>query len=114
MFSQINYFLQIELSNCVIGPVRKGLPFLQHRRDWTDIITYMQRISPAEYSQVPPMSVQGKYIVKGERGGRISAKEEALRAFEDIGFLYDLNIVSGESVSFRFRDVGSVLELYVY
>lgn len=97
--------------------------FLEHRRDWTDIITYMQRISPAEYGQVPPMSIQGKYIVKGERGGRISAKEEALRAFEDIGFLYDLNIVSGESVSFRFRDentrawlrdVGSVLELYVY
>ena len=97
--------------------------FLQSRRDWTDIITYMQRISPAEYGQVPPMSVQGKYIVKGERGGRISAKEETLRAFEDIGFLYDLNIVSGESVSFRFRDantrswlrdVGAVLELYVY
>ena len=97
--------------------------FLQYRRDWTDIITYMQRISPAEYGQVPPMSVQGKYIVKGERGGRISAKEETLRAFEDIGFLYDLNIVSGESVSFLFRDentrawlrdVGSVLELYVY
>ena len=97
--------------------------FLEHRREWTDIITYMQRISPAEYGQFPPMSVQGKYIVKGERGGRISAKEEALRAFEDIGFLHDLNIVSGDSVSFRFRDentrawlrdVGSVLELYVY
>ena len=97
--------------------------FLQYRRDWTDIITYMQRISPAEYGQVPPMSVQGKYMVKGERGGRIAAKEEALRAFEHIGFLHDLNIVSGESVSFRFRDtntrswlrdVGSVLELYVY
>ena len=97
--------------------------FLRYRREWTDIITYIQRISPAEYGQVPPMSIQGKYIVKGERGGRISAKEEALRAFEDIGFLHDLNIVSGESVSFRFRDVntrswlrdvGSVLELYVY
>ena len=97
--------------------------FLQYRRDWTDIITYMQRISPAEYGQVPPMFVQGKYMVKGERGGRISAKEEALRAFEHIGFIHDLNIVSGESVSFCFRDtntrswlrdVGSVLELYVY
>ena len=97
--------------------------FLEHRRDWTDTITYMQRISPAEYGQVPPMYVQGKYIVKGERGGRISANEEALQAFEDIGFLHDLNIVSGDSVSFRFRDentrawlrdVGSVLELYVY
>ena len=97
--------------------------FLQYHRDWTDIITYMQRISPAEYGQLPPMSILGKYIVKGERGGRIAAKEEALRAFENIGFIRDLNIVSGESVSFRFRDantrswlrdVGSVLELYVY
>ena len=97
--------------------------FLQYRREWTDIITYMQRISPAEYGQIPPMSVQGKYIVKGERGGRISANEEALQALERIDFIRDLHIVSGESVSFRFRDantrawlrdVGSVLELYVY
>ena len=97
--------------------------FLHYRRDWTDIITYMQRISPAEYGQTPSMSVRGKYIVKGERGGRISANEEALQAFEHIGFIHDLHIISGESVSFRFRDVntrswlrdvGSVLELYVY
>ena len=94
--------------------------FLQYRRDWTDIITYIQRISPSEYGQIPPMSVQGKYVVKGERGGRISAKEEALQAFEHIGFIHDLHIISGESVSFHFRDVntrswlrdvGSVLEL---
>ena len=97
--------------------------FLQYRREWTDIITYIQRISPVEYGQIPPMSVRGKYTVKGERGGRISANEDALRVFEQIGFIYDLNIISGESVSFRFRDantrfwmrdVGSVLELYVY
>ena len=97
--------------------------FLQFRRDWTNIITHMQRVSPAEYGQVPPMFIRGNYVVKGERGGRISAKEDALRAFERIGFIRNLNIVSGESVSFRFRDentrtwlrdVGSVLELYVY
>ena len=113
------------------GTIRKYLKeidpffncFLQYRREWTDIITYMQRISPAEYGQIPPMSVQGKYIVKGERGGRIPANEDALRSFAQIGFIHDLHIVSGESVSFRFRDVntrswlrdvGSVLELYVY
>ena len=97
--------------------------FLQYRREWTEIITYIQRISPAENGQVPPMSVRGKYIVKGERGGRITAKEEALRRLESIGFIQGLHIVSGESVAFRFRDentrawlrdVGSVLELYVY
>ena len=97
--------------------------FLRHRRDWTNIITYMQRISPAESGQAPAMEVRGSYIVKGERGGRISAKEEALQDFQRIGFLHDLEILSGERVSFRFRDantrawlrdVGSVLELYVY
>ena len=70
--------------------------FLQYRRDWNNIITYMQRVSPSEYGQVPPMQVQGNYTVKGERGGRISAKEDALQAFQSIGFLRDLNIVSGE------------------
>ena len=97
--------------------------FLRHRRDWTNIITYMQRVAPAEYGQIPPVDVQGNYTVKGERGGRICANEDALFSFERIGFLRDLDIVSGESVSFRFRDlnirawlrdVGSVLELYVY
>ena len=97
--------------------------FLRYRRDWTNIITYMQRVSPTEYGQISSMHVQGNYTVKGERGGRICAKEDALQAFEHIGFLRDLDIVPGEKVSFRFRDVntrawlrdvGSVLELYVY
>ena len=97
--------------------------FLRYRRDWTNIITYMQRVSPSEYGQVPSMHVQGNYTVKGERGGRICAKEDALLSFERIGFIRTLEIVSGEKVSFRFRDVntrawlrdvGSVLELYVY
>ena len=97
--------------------------FLQHRRDWNNIITYMQRVSPSEYGQIPTLDVQGNYTVKGERGGRICAKEDALQAFQRIGFLRNLKIISGEKVSFRFRDanarawlrdVGSVLELYVY
>lgn len=97
--------------------------FLQYRREWTNIITYMQRVSPSEYGQIPPLDVQGNYTVKGERGGRICAKEDALQAFQRIGFLRNLKIISGEKVSFRFRDanarawlrdVGSVLELYVY
>ena len=37
--------------------------FLRFRRDWTNIITYMQRISPAEYGQTPPLRIQGYYTV---------------------------------------------------
>lgn len=97
--------------------------YLRFRRGWTDIISYIQRISPSEYGQTPPLSVQGKYIVKGERGSKISANPAALKAFARIGFIKDLKIVPDESVSFSFRnttvrawlrDIGSVLELYTY
>jgi hypothetical protein len=97
--------------------------FLRFRRDWPDIISYIQKISPAEHGQTPPLSIQGKYSVKGEHGSKNYANEEALKAFEQIGFIENLAIVPGESVSFRFRDttvrawlrdVGSVLELYAY
>lgn len=97
--------------------------FLRFRRDWPDIISYIQRVSPAEYGQTPPLSIQGKYTVKGDHGSRNSANEAALQALAGIGFLHGLEIVSGQSVSFRFRDhttrawlrdVGSVLELYTY
>ena len=97
--------------------------FLRFRRDWTDIISYIQRVSPAEYGQIPPLSIQGKYTVKGERGARNSANEDALRQLARIGFIRELAINPGQTVSFRFRDtntrawlrdVGSVLELYVY
>lgn len=97
--------------------------FLRFRRDWTDIISYIQRVSPSEYGQTPPMSIQGKYTVKGDHGSKNSANEAALKALENIGFISELKIIPGESVSFRFRDanirawlrdVGSVLELYAY
>ena len=97
--------------------------FLQFRRDWTDIISYTQRVSPSEYGQVPPLSIQGKYTVKCDHGSRNSANEAALQELERINYIQDLKIVRGESVSFRFRDlntrawlrdVGSVLELYTY
>ena len=97
--------------------------FLRYRRDWTDIISYIQRVSPSEYGQVPPLAIQGKYTVKGDHGALNSANEAALKDLSRIGFIQDLRIVPGESVSFRFRDlntrawlrdVGSVLELYSY
>ncbi len=97
--------------------------FLRFRRDWSDIISYIQKVSPGEYGQTPPLSIHGKYTVKGDHGSRNSANEAALNALAGMGFLRDLKIASGESVSFRFRDhhirtwlrdVGSVLELYTY
>lgn len=97
--------------------------FLRFRRDWPNIISYIQRVSPAEYGQTPPLSIQGKYTVKGDHGARTSANEEALQELARIDLIRELTIVPDRSVSFCFRDtntrawlrdVGSVLELYVY
>ena len=97
--------------------------YLKHRRRWTKTITYMQRVSPTAENGGFSLTVRGKYLVKGERSSRIEAPVEVLEDLEKLGFLRDLNIVSDETVSFRFRDgqirawlrdVGSVLELYVY
>ena len=97
--------------------------YLAHRRGWTSTVTYMQRISPSGADGSYKLDVNGDYHVKGERGSRIAAPVKALQAMEKIGFLQDLEIIPEETVSFRFRDgqirawlrdVGSVLELYVY
>lgn len=97
--------------------------FLKYRTRWDKIVNYIQRISPAREDGSFPLSVQGDYIVKGEHGSRLSAPEDALHELEQIGMISDLQIVPEESVSLRFpdsqirawlRDVGSVLELYVY
>ncbi len=97
--------------------------YLKHRRDWTRIVTFLQRVSQTAPEAPIPLEVKGPYVVKGERAARIPAPEEALRDLVEIGFLRDLQIVPEQSVSFAFRDqqirawlrdVGSVLELYVY
>ena len=97
--------------------------YMRHRRQWVKIVTYIQRISPAGTDGSFSLEVKGSYTVKGERSSLISAPEEALRELEQIGFLEDFRIEEDSSVSFRFRDaqirswlrdVGSVLELYVY
>ncbi len=97
--------------------------FLKHRSGWDRTVSYMQRIAPAREDGSFSLSVEGNYTVKGERGSRLTAPEEALRDLSGIGMISDLRIVPDKSVSFRFRDaqirawlrdVGSVLELYVY
>ena len=97
--------------------------YMEHRRQWVKIITYIQRISPGKADGSFSLEASGSYTVKGEQASRIKAPEEALQQLEDIGFIRDLSVVPEESVSFHFRDaqvrawlrdVGSVLELYVY
>ena len=97
--------------------------YMTHRRQWNRVVTFMQRISPTTPEGGYSLSAAGDYTVKGDHGSRISAPENALRDMERIGFIQSLEIRPEESVFFRFRDaqtriwlrdVGSVLELYVY
>lgn len=97
--------------------------YLKHRRDWVKIVGFLQRISQYSGEQLPPLSVSGAYSVKGERGGMIDAPEEALKELRRMGFLTELSVDREQGVSLCFRDhqirawlrdVGSVLELYVY
>ena len=97
--------------------------FLQYRKKWVDFITFMTRISQNFGPAEEPLLVEGHYYQKGERGSRIPADPDLLWGLEEIGFIYNLEIDPGERVSFTFsdyqirawlRDVGSVLELYMY
>ena len=97
--------------------------YLKYRRKWQNIVNYIQRISKNRLEGVVELEVSGEYTVKGDRGRKIDAPEDALRAYEDIGFISELSIDRSRGVSFKFRDtqirtwmrdVGSVLELYTY
>ena len=97
--------------------------YLLYRRQWTKVVTYLQRVSPANADGRFSLDIDGAYTVKGERAALISAPEQALNDLEKLGFLENLQVKPEQSVSFRFRDaqirtwlrdVGSVLELYVY
>ena len=97
--------------------------FMKHRKKWNHIITWFQRASQSEKDGQVSLSVCSDYYVKGERGSKIPANEDALKDFERIGLITDLQIEEETSVSFCFkdswtrywlRDQGSVLEIYVW
>lgn len=97
--------------------------YLKHRTEWVKIITFMQKISPATPDGVFSLEINGPFRVKGERASYIDAPQEALRDMEAIGLISNLQIEEDKSVSFCYRDaqtrawlrdVGIVLELYVY
>lgn len=97
--------------------------FLRYRKEWNRLITWFQRISQTKKEEEISLYVSGPTTVKGNFGSRIKANPLFLKELEDLGFIKSLEFETGEHVSFRFkdlwirsflRDVGSVLELYVY
>lgn len=96
--------------------------YMKHRREWTSAVTYLQRATQAEKGMPAPLQISAPYSVKGERGSMVSAPEEQLKDFEELGFISGLSI-GADKVKFKFkdsrvrawmRDAGSVLELHIY
>ena len=96
--------------------------FLKYRRQWQRIVSYLQRVSPTPREGPLSLCVVAPWQVKGDRG-ILTANEEALRDLAELGFLRELELQPAERVRFSFadgqvrtwlRDVGSVLELYVW
>lgn len=96
--------------------------FLRYRTRWLKIIQYFQVTSQGEKGQPVLLEAESAPFVKGPRGVRIDAPEDCLRDLEKLGFLRGVEI-SGDRIRYTFkshsirawlRDVGSVLELYVY
>lgn len=96
--------------------------YLTYRAEWTKAINYMQVVSQVPHGAPIPLKVTADLTVKGERGTRVDAPLDLMRDLEAIGFLRGVRVGEG-NVSFSFRDaqvrtwlrdIGSVLELYIY
>lgn len=95
----------------------------KHQRRWVNDIAFIQRISSADFEGNYSLDVDGSYFQKGEHGGKLKADEQLLADLQDLGFIKNLVIEKESRVAFTFaddqirawlRDVGSVLELYMY
>ncbi len=96
--------------------------YLDNRSDWTRAVSYLQSVSQNKNGQKMSLKVDSPLSVKAEQGRYVPAPVKILAALEKIGYVKNLAIGT-ERVSFTFkdqqirswlRDVGSVLELYVW
>ena len=92
--------------------------YRRFRKEWITIITYMQKASKSsgDLHVIAPRSVYAG------RNLMIHADQTVLKLFERIGMIQDLSFAedavmftyTSELTRFALRDVGSVLELYVW
>lgn len=92
--------------------------YLKYRQQWNKCVKYFQLTSQGKEG----MKIEADYTVRGERNSRVEAPMECLHDLVRIGFLRDVSNGKGR-VRYTFadsqirawlRDIGSVLELYVY
>lgn len=94
--------------------------YVKYRTDWTNIVRYFQSTS-APKEGVISLDIEAPYSVKADRG-YVDVNASALEALRKMGFLKDVSVTK-EKVCYTFRDaqvrtwlrdIGSVLETYVY
>jgi len=96
--------------------------FMEYRKSWPSFINYFQK-SSKEKDSMASLNVTTSYYKNSNQSERLAIAPEFLKALVKIGYIKNLKIEEGKSISFRFadhqrrawlRDVGSVLELYMY
>lgn len=96
--------------------------YMKYRKEWNDAVTYMQRVSQNKKEEPVSLHVDAPVKFRDTYRKIRKAPKELLKDLAGIGFLNNLDI-GDEQVSFDFRDlqirtwlrdVGSVLELYIW
>lgn len=96
--------------------------FLKYRKGWAGYISYFQKASGVNGPK-SSLTVKTAYYKNSNHSEHVMIDVELLKDLAAIDYIRDLKIVKGESISFRYtdhqrrnwlRDVGSVLELYMY
>jgi len=96
--------------------------YMKHRSHWPRSIEYMQATSQSGPMDPVKLRIACPRVAKGDHGRSISAPDVFLRDLARIGMLKDL-VVGEQEISYSFpdeqirfwlRDIGSVLETYIY
>ncbi len=97
--------------------------YLRQKGSWKQAVHYIQQVSQLPKDAKITLHVDAPTTVKSVQGGRLQMPREVIEALAELGFLQNLDLSRKGSVSFDFRDeqirtwlrdIGSVLELYVY
>lgn len=96
--------------------------YLKYRNEWVSAVNYFQTVSQTPKGQEIRLTVEAGRTVTGAHGKKLEAPVDLLYALQKIHFLKNVKVSQGK-VRFVFcdaqvrtwlRDIGSVLELYIY
>lgn len=96
--------------------------FLRHRKSWPAAVSFFQKASRGN-DPYAPLKTTAPYYKNENHPDTPAVNLDLLRGLEKIGYLTNLHIEEGKTIQFSFadhqrrvwlRDVGSVLELYMY